>query len=64
MDWPDMIRVRQNFPTQAVTDVASEVASQFKQMDLRNRARRGASVAVGCSSRGIANYHSLSLIHI
>ena len=57
MDWPDMIRVRQKFSTQAVTDIASEVASQFKKLDLRNRAHRGASVAVGCSSRGIANYN-------
>jgi hypothetical protein len=59
MDWPDMIRVRQEFSTQAVTDIASEVASQFKQLDLGNRAQRGASVAVGCSSRGIANYNSI-----
>ena len=59
MDWPEMIRVRQNFPTQAVTDIASEVASQFEKLDLRNRARRGATVAVGCSSRGIANYSSI-----
>ena len=59
MDWPDMIRVRQKFSTQAVTDIASEVASQFKELDLRNRAQRGASVAVGCSSRGIANYNSI-----
>jgi hypothetical protein len=36
MDWPDMIRVRQKFSTQAVTDIASEVASQFKKLDLRN----------------------------
>jgi len=57
MDWPDGIRVRQKFPTQAVTDVASEVSSQFEKEDLRNRARGGASVAVGCSSRGIANYN-------
>lgn len=56
MDWPDMIRVRQEFSTQAVTDIASEVASQFEELDLRNRTVRGASVAVGCSSRGIANY--------
>jgi hypothetical protein len=59
MDWPDMIRVRQKFSTQAVTDIASEVESQFKELDLRNRARRGASVAVGCSSRGIANYNTI-----
>ena len=57
MDWPEMIRVRQNFPTQAVTDIASEVASQFEKLDLRNRVHRGATVAVGCSSRGIANYN-------
>jgi len=59
MEWPDMICVRQEFSTQAVTDIASEVASQFKELDLRNRAQRGASVAVGCSSRGIANYNSI-----
>ncbi len=59
MDWPEMIRVRQNFPTQAVTDIASEVASQFEKLDLRNRVHRGATVAVGCSSRGIANYNSI-----
>jgi hypothetical protein len=57
MDWPDMIRVRQKFSNQAVPDIASEVASGFKDLDLRNRAHRGASVAVGCSSRGIANYN-------
>jgi hypothetical protein len=59
MDWPDMIRVQQKLSTQAVTDIASEVASQFEKLDLRNRARRGASVAVGCSSRGIANYNTI-----
>jgi hypothetical protein len=59
MDWPNMIRVRQKFSTQTVTDIASEVASQFKKLDLRNRANRGATVAVGCSSRGIANYNSI-----
>ena len=59
MDWPDMIRVRQKFSNQAVPDIASEVASGFKDLDLRNRAHRGASVAVGCSSRGIANYKTI-----
>ena len=59
MDRPDMIRVRKKFSTQAETDIASEVASQFKKLDLGNRALRGASVAVGCSSRGIANYNSI-----
>jgi hypothetical protein len=59
MDWPDMIRVQQKFSIQAVTDISSEVASQFKRLDLRNRGLRGASVAVGCSSRGIANYNTI-----
>jgi hypothetical protein len=59
MNLPDMIRVRKTFSTQAVTDIASEVAPQFEKLDLRNRARRGASVAVGCSSRGIANYNTI-----
>jgi hypothetical protein len=59
MEWPDMIRIRQQFSTQAVTDIASEVDSQFKELDLTNRALRGASVAVGCSSRGIANYNTI-----
>jgi hypothetical protein len=59
MDWPDMIRVQQKFSTRAVADIASEVASEFKKLDLSSRSHRGASVAVGCSSRGIANYDSI-----
>jgi antitoxin (DNA-binding transcriptional repressor) of toxin-antitoxin stability system len=54
-DFPRMFRVRQNFPTQQVDDVAAEVDRQLARLDLARRVKPGETVAVTAGSRGVAN---------
>jgi len=58
MQFPEMIRVKQTFDTRTVQDMAVEVKNgveKLPSMDIEP----GQTVAVACSSRGIANYGSI-----
>lgn len=56
MSIPRVVRVRQTFRASPLDDVAGSVTAQIAALGLAGRVQQGASVAVGCSSRGIANY--------
>jgi len=56
MPFPIMMRVRQNFDNTRLMDIPSEIQTQVRGLALDGRLKSGDSVAVGCSSRGIANY--------
>lgn len=53
---PPMASVRQKFTTTRVDDIAAAVAREFERPEIRASIRRGARMAVGCGSRGVANY--------
>ncbi len=59
MDFPQMIRIRQNFMAQRLDDIPHEIKSQMKRLGLKKKAANGQKVAVACSSRGIANYDTI-----
>lgn len=56
MAMPRMIRIRQRFEAPVVDDVAGEIERQIEALRLGRGVTPGQSVAVACSSRGIANY--------
>lgn len=53
---PPMAAVRQKFTTTRVDDIAAAVAREFERPEIRSSIGRGARIAVGCGSRGVANY--------
>ena len=53
---PPMASVRQKFTTTRIDDIAAAVARAFERPEIRASIRRGARIAVGCGSRGVANY--------
>jgi hypothetical protein len=55
VDIPLMTPLRQTAPQPVVADVAGEVRTLWRRSRLAQRLRRGARVAVGVGSRGIAN---------
>jgi hypothetical protein len=55
MDFPRMFRVRQQFDSHRVDNVAAEVHEQLSKLQLGNRIHRGQSVAITAGSRGIAH---------
>ena len=54
-NFPKIFRVRQSFDDVRVADVAGEVHAQLSRLELNNKIRPGATVAVTAGSRGIAN---------
>ena len=56
---PRMMRIRQRFAAPRLDDVAGAVARGVGALALESRVAPGARVAVGCSSRGIANYPAI-----
>jgi hypothetical protein len=54
-----MMRIRQRFAAPRLDDVAGAVARGVRALELEGRVAPGARVAVGCSSRGIANYPAI-----
>jgi hypothetical protein len=56
---PRMMRIRQRFDAPRLDDAPGAIARGVRALDLAGRVRPGASVAVGCSSRGIAGYPRL-----
>jgi len=59
MGYPQMIRVRQQLENQILDDIPREIKSQLEGLGLGKTATTGQSVAVACSSRGIANYGTI-----
>jgi hypothetical protein len=51
-----MIRIRQRFEAPVVGDITGEIERQIEALQLEHEVTPGQSVAVACSSRGIANY--------
>lgn len=59
MEFPEMLRISQRFEGPVVEDVPAEVRAQLQALDLGSRVKAGQSVAVGCSSRGLANHAAI-----
>jgi hypothetical protein len=51
-----MIRLKQTFDSMALNDPADEVSAGIESLCLEKKVQSGQSVALACSSRGIANY--------
>jgi hypothetical protein len=59
MDLPCMIRIRQKLEAPILKEIPQEIASQVNRLRLEKKVKRGQTVAVACSSRGIANYSTI-----
>ncbi len=59
MDYPKMIRVRQTFEKATLENIPQEIFAQLAKLGLEKIVKKGDTVAVACSSRGIANYSSI-----
>ena len=59
MRCPDMIRIRQDFDQQRLDDIAGEIKNQLTPLNLGSQVQKEQTVAVACSSRGIANYGAI-----
>ena len=55
MNLQRLAHVRQNFPSRALADVASEVRAQLEGADWTLAGKPGSRIAIGVGSRGIAN---------
>jgi hypothetical protein len=56
IDFPPMIRVRQKFSHQRLSDVEGAIRAQIRALAPELPIRSGQSVALACSSRGLADY--------
>jgi hypothetical protein len=56
MGYPKMIRVRQTFEKQTLENIPQEISAHLAKLGLEKIIKKGDTVAVACSSRGIANY--------
>ena len=56
---PRMVPVRQNVRTTRVDNIPETVAEQFKKPDIAAKIKPGERIAIGCSSRGIANIQAI-----
>ena len=54
--WPKMMRVQQTFDQTALKDVAGHIRGQIRALAHRLDIKTGQTVAVACSSRGLADY--------
>ena len=59
MPFPKMMRVRQRFDSREVGDIAAAIKSGIDRLVPLKGVRPGQTVAVACSSRGIANYATI-----
>lgn len=55
-EFPQIFRIRQNFPTPQVEDVPGEVHRQLARLNLQERVYPGQTIAIPAGSRGIAHY--------
>ncbi len=54
-----MIRVRQTFNDTTLNNVSEEINTQLSNLKLKTATSPGQTVAIACSSRGIANYSAI-----
>lgn len=54
--FPNMMKIRQAIASCPLPDLESAIIAEIESLRLHDRVKPGQSVAVGCSSRGIANY--------
>ena len=54
-----MMRIRQTFDGTALDDIPGEISGQLAGLKLESSVKKGQSVAVACSSRGLANYGTI-----
>ncbi len=54
-----MIRIRQRFESLPFGTIQEEIESQFNKLGPFSEIKKGQSVAIACSSRGIANYGAI-----
>jgi hypothetical protein len=59
VNFPKMIRVRQRFPNPTLENIPGEINAQLMKLGLAKMVKKGQTVAVACSSRGIANYSTI-----
>lgn len=52
---PRMVNIRQKLPNQRLSSVTEAINGQFARAEIRAKVKRGAKIAVGCGSRGVAN---------
>ena len=52
---PRMVPVRQKVRTTRVDNIPETVADQFRKPEIAAKIKPGQRIAIGCSSRGIAN---------
>ena len=55
-NFPQMIRITQKFADTVLDNIHEEIGSQINHWGFENAVQHGQTVAVACSSRGIANY--------
>ena len=55
MNFPNMIRVRQQLVAPTLTDVRAAVRAELQKLDLAARVKAGQRIAIPAGSRGIAN---------
>ncbi len=56
MKYPQMMRIKQTLEDHALEDIPKEIKSQIANLRLEKAVIPGQTVAIACSSRGIANY--------
>jgi hypothetical protein len=59
MDFPHMMRIRQTLDTTTLDDIPGEITRQLANLKLVSSIKKGQTVAVACSSRGLANYSTI-----
>ena len=55
MKYPAMIRIRQNFKTNPIQNIAAKIREELSSIQPQNMIASGESVAIAAGSRGIAN---------
>jgi hypothetical protein len=54
--YPLMFRLKQTFRRSAIADLSSAIEAELASLFLAKKVRPGASIAIACGSRGIANH--------
>ncbi|USG67430.1 nickel-dependent lactate racemase [Brevibacillus ruminantium] len=57
MNFPKMIKIRQNFTGPAISDIDAAVSEQLARVGLAEKIKPGMKIAITAGSRGIANIH-------
>jgi hypothetical protein len=59
MQFPKMYRIRQAFDSRQIENTDTEIEAGVAKLRLESKISPGQTVAIACSSRGIANYSSI-----